>query len=55
MWAIKGKYRGCPEETIDSFVTEDEANRMLAEYRIAFGHGWILYVDWQRGSEIFPV
>lgn len=49
MWAIKGKYSGCPEETIDSFATEDEANRMLAEYRMAFGPGWILYVGWQRG------
>jgi hypothetical protein len=49
MWAIKGKYSGCPEETIDSFDTKDKADRMLAEYRMAFGPGWILYVGWLRG------
>lgn len=45
MWKIKGKYSGSPYwEEIDSFETEDEANKMLAEYRMAFGSGWLLKV-----------
>lgn len=44
MWKIKGKYAGLPWEVIDFFDTEEEAITMLAEYRMAFGNGWLLKV-----------
>ena len=45
MWKIKGKYADSPYlEEVDSFDTEKEANKMLAEYRMAFGSGWLLKV-----------
>lgn len=43
-WAIKGKYPGIPEETIDEFDTKEEAEKMLAEYRMAYGPGWIFHI-----------
>ena len=42
MWIIKGKHQG-REEEIDQAETEEEIDYMLAEYRIAFGPGWLLW------------
>lgn len=44
MFIIMGKYRGRSEE-VDSFDTREEADRMLAEYRMAFGAGWHLWIE----------
>jgi hypothetical protein len=45
MFTIKGRYMGQRTETIDVFDTMEEAARMLAEYRIAFGAAYILWID----------
>lgn len=38
-----GKYQGRTEE-IDSCDTPEDANIMLAEYEMAFGRGWTLWI-----------
>jgi len=43
MFRIFGRYAGQTEE-IDSFDTQDEAERMLSEYRMAYGSGWSLWI-----------
>lgn len=53
---IQYKYPGQPLETIDECETLREANRMLAEYRMAFPPGSVLYVSsrsckqWREGQ-----
>lgn len=44
MYKIWGKYQGQPWEVIDTFATRREAELMLAEYRLAFGSGWVLEI-----------
>lgn len=44
MYQIKGSYRG-RTETIDEFKDRTEAERCLAEYRIAFGADWTLWIE----------
>ena len=44
MWEIRGKYPGLAWETIDEFDTKEEAQEMLAEYRMAYGSEWILAI-----------
>ena len=44
MYRIVGSYQGKPEEVIDRFRTRKEAELMLAEYSLAFGSGWTLYI-----------
>jgi len=44
MYEIRGKYPGEPWETIDEADTKQEANRLLAEYRMAYGPEWRLCV-----------
>lgn len=44
MFEIRGKYPGCPWETVDAFDTREEALTMLREYRKAFGPEWTLTI-----------
>ena len=48
MYVIRGKYTGCPWEDVDSFETREEAVKMLAEYRMAFGADCVLTIK-KRG------
>jgi hypothetical protein len=43
MFIIMGTYQGKTEE-IDEFDTRDEAEKMLGEYRMAFGAGYALWI-----------
>jgi len=43
MFKIFGRYNGQTEE-IDSFFTLVEAERMLKEYKMAFGSQWYLWI-----------
>ena len=45
MFVIKGKYGNEPIENIDEFDTEEEANVMLSEYKMAYGQGWSLWIE----------
>jgi hypothetical protein len=42
-YRIMGSYQGRTEE-IDTAETRKEANRLAAEYRMAFGAGWSIWV-----------
>ena len=44
MYVIRGKYPGCAWEDIDEFNTREEAEEMLAEYRMAYGPEWSLTI-----------
>lgn len=44
VYEIRGKYPGEPWETIDEADTKQEANRLLAEYRMAYGPEWRLCI-----------
>ena len=44
MYEIRGKYPGEPWETIDEADTKQEATRLLAEYRMAYGPDWRLCI-----------
>ena len=41
MFRIVGEFQG-EKEIIDEFDSREEAEKMLMEYRLAFGCGWIL-------------
>jgi hypothetical protein len=41
MYRIMGKYRGKTEE-IDTAETRKEADRLVEEYRVAFGSQWVV-------------
>ncbi len=43
-YVIYGKYQGSHAEYIDEFNELNESNRMLNEYRMAFGAGWTLWI-----------
>ena len=43
MYIIMGKSEAGTEE-IDEFDTRQEAVKMLAEYRMAFGGGWTMWI-----------
>jgi hypothetical protein len=51
---INGRYRNLPTETIDEFETMKETRAMLAEYRLAFGPDFRLWIsqrptnDWKE-------
>ena len=49
MYVIRGKYPGCAWEDIDEFETYKEAEKMLAEYRMAYGPEWLLMIKKRRG------
>jgi len=44
MFKIKGRYLSYSTELIDEFDTLNEAEKMLAEYRMAYGAGWSLWI-----------
>lgn len=44
MWRVMGKSRA-GTEVIDEFETEKEARAMAAEYRMAFGPSFIIWVE----------
>ena len=44
MYVIRGKYSNCAWEDIDEFDTREEAEKMLAKYRVAFGFEWLLTI-----------
>lgn len=44
VWKIMGKYGNMAMEEIDSFASRDEARRMEAEYIMAFGSGWRIWI-----------
>lgn len=44
MFVIKGKHDG-EEENIDEFETKEEAQKMLSEYKMAFGEGWAFKIS----------
>jgi hypothetical protein len=44
MYLIMGQYEGRDAEEIDEFDTRKEALQMLAEYQLAYGSGWRLWV-----------
>jgi len=41
---VWGKYGSMRAEEIDSAPTMKEAQFLLAEYRVAFGQGWSLWI-----------
>lgn len=45
MFKIVGKYPGQPKETIDECEAKAEADHLLAEYRMAFGSEWIIWIE----------
>ena len=50
MFVIRGKYPGCEWEDIDEFETREEAEKMLAEYRTAYGSEWSLTIKKRRSA-----
>jgi len=44
VFKIRGKHPGQPREDIDVFDTREEALKMLREYRMAYGPGWLLTI-----------
>ena len=48
MYIIRGKYTGHEWETIDEVDDRVEAERLLKEYRMAFGPAWVLTIKRER-------
>ncbi len=44
MFKIMGKYMEMESEEVDAFDDGTEAQEMLAEYRMAYGAGWKLWI-----------
>ena len=45
-FVIKGRYRGWSIETVDDTAeTQEEADRLLVEYQLAFGSDWTLWIE----------
>lgn len=44
MYRIMGAY-GTTTEEIDEAETLEEANRLVAEYRMAYGEGWAIWIE----------
>ena len=44
MFKIMGKYLKGAWEVVDEFDTRAEADKMLTEYQLAYGTGWLLKV-----------
>jgi hypothetical protein len=42
-YRIKAKYGHAPVEEIDKTTTEQDANFLVGEYRMAYGKGWIIW------------
>ena len=43
-YIIKGTYQG-NTEILDEFTDKLEAETCLAEYKIAYGNGWIIWIE----------
>ncbi len=50
VYVIRGKYPGCPWEDVDEFDTRVEAEKMLKEYRTAYGPEWSLVIKVRRAN-----
>jgi hypothetical protein len=48
--AIWGKYDGQPAEQIDDAPDVTEAERLAAEYRLAYGAGWLIWIGSKSGK-----
>lgn len=43
---IWGRYKGTGKaEVVDEFDTKDEAEKMVREYRIAYGSDWTVWIE----------
>lgn len=42
--SLWGKYKDLPWELIDTESKDNPINRLLAEYRMAYGAGWVFEV-----------
>ena len=47
MFIIKGRYSSS-DKVMGKFPSLIEAMRVLLEYRIAFGKGWVLWLDREK-------
>ena len=45
MWKIIGQYKGWDREEVDHAWAEEDANILAAEYRLAFGVDWTIWVE----------
>ena len=45
MYNVIGQQAGREPELLDTFDTQDEAERMAIEYRMAFGTSWYIYTN----------
>ncbi len=48
MFAIWGQYQGGEAEEIDTAADRKEARYLIGEYRLAFGAGWVLWMQRER-------
>lgn len=44
MFKIMGKHGDGPQEEIDEFATYEEAEKMLIEYKMAYGPTWKMWI-----------
>ena len=44
VYNVIGKYGHREAELLDSFDDMETAQEMAAEYRMAYGHGWSIYI-----------
>ena len=51
IFAIWYQYKGCPAEVVDECDTKEEAEKLLAEYRMAYGTAGRLWLVKQAPSE----
>lgn len=50
MFKLFGQYNGVTE-MIDTFDSMEEAQKMLNEYRLAYGSTWNLYIKMTRDAK----
>lgn len=44
-YKIIGKYLTCASEVIDEVSSLPYAEQLLEEYIMAFGHGWVIWLE----------
>lgn len=47
-YRIMGRYQDGPAEEIDTAKSQEEADYLQSEYRLAFGLGWSIWVETQE-------
>jgi hypothetical protein len=47
---IWGSYKSGPIEVLDEADTQEEAQNMAGEYRMAFGAGWTIWTGAKNGK-----